>query len=79
MGKEKKHNKLSYFVCTILYLITQTLTQRAQGNDHRVYRVPGFLSNRPNWVLPPPRTEAIVAPPFPLGLGGRRTRWEGGD
>ncbi len=29
---------------------------------HRVYRVPGFLSSRPNWV--PPHPQAIVAAPF---------------
>jgi hypothetical protein len=27
----------------------------------RVYRVPGFLSSRPNWV---PHKQANVAPPF---------------
>ncbi len=31
--------------------------------NYRVYRVPGFLSSRPNWV-PPPHMQASVAPPL---------------
>jgi hypothetical protein len=30
----------------------------------RVYRVPGLLSSRPNWVPPPPHPQESVAPPF---------------
>jgi hypothetical protein len=30
---------------------------------HRLYRVPGFLSTRPNWVPPPPHRLASVDPP----------------
>jgi hypothetical protein len=31
----------------------------------RVYRVPGLLSSRPNWVPPPPHPqESVVPPPF---------------
>ncbi len=29
-----------------------------------VYRVPGFLSSRPNWVSPPPHPQASVATTF---------------
>ncbi len=35
----------------------------------RVDRVPGFLSSRPNWLLPPLHRLASVAPP-PFGSGG---------
>ncbi len=39
--------------------------------DHRVYRVPGFLSRRLNWVPPSysPARECCSSPP-PLGPGG---------
>ncbi len=42
---------------------------------YRVYRVPGFLSSRPNW-LPPALSPAkeCVAPPFGPGRGAP-TRW----
>jgi hypothetical protein len=36
---------------------------------HRVGRVPGFLSSRPNWLPPPPHSHVSVAP-LPLVLGG---------
>ncbi len=39
------------------------------GWEHRVYRVPGFLSSRPNW-LPRPRARKRVLPPPPLVPGG---------
>ena len=47
---------------------------------HRVDRVPGFLSSRPNWVCPPRHPQASVAPPTHLvpehtlacGKGGGR-------
>ncbi len=31
---------------------------------YRVYRVPGFLSSRPNWLLTTLHPQASVAPPF---------------
>ncbi len=31
--------------------------------EHRVYRVPGFLFSRPNWLPPPPHSWASVALP----------------
>jgi hypothetical protein len=40
-----------------------------QGEGHRVYRVPGFLSSRPNWVPPPPLPLGSVAP-SPFGSEG---------
>jgi hypothetical protein len=45
---------------------------------HRVYRVPGFLSSRPNWVPPPHRTarEYFSSPPF--GSKGEDTLARGG-
>ncbi len=42
---------------------------------NRVYRMPGFLSSRPNWVLPHPLTHKWVLPPF--GSKGRHTRLRG--
>ncbi len=41
------------------------------GGVHRVDRVPGFLSSRPNWIPPPPHSQASVAPPLAWeGVGG---------
>ncbi len=37
---------------------------------HRVYRVPGFLSGRPNWVPLSPHLQASVAPHPPFGSKG---------
>jgi hypothetical protein len=34
----------------------------------RVYRVPGFLSSRPNWLPPPPHPQSSIW--FPGGGGG---------
>ncbi len=34
-----------------------------------VYRVPGFLSSRPNWLSPPSHPQASVAPPPPRFQG----------
>jgi hypothetical protein len=39
--------------------------------------VPGFLSNRPNWVPPPPRQKESVAPP-PFGSRGETHLLAGG-
>ncbi len=44
-----------------------------EGRHHRVHKVPGFISSRPNWVRPPPLPQASVASP-PLVPGGH-TRW----
>ncbi len=44
--------------------------------NHRVYRVPGFLSSRPNWLPPPPQPQASVVPPFSRG-GDTRERDDG--
>jgi hypothetical protein len=49
--------------------ITTTRTNATKGSFHRVDRVPGFLSGRPNWLPPPPHPQASVAPP-PFGSGG---------
>jgi hypothetical protein len=38
--------------------------------NHRVDRVPGFLSNRSNWVCPPPHPQANAVPPPSLVPGG---------
>jgi hypothetical protein len=40
---------------------------------HRVYRVPGFLASRPNWLLPPPHPLVGVVPPLVPGGGGEDT------
>jgi hypothetical protein len=32
--------------------------------NHRAFKVPKFLSSRPNWVPPPPHPQARVAPPL---------------
>jgi hypothetical protein len=41
--------------------------------EYTDYRVPGFLSNRPNWVLPPPHPQGSVAPTH-FGTKGGDTR-----
>jgi hypothetical protein len=47
------------------------------GPTKYVYRVPGFLSSRPNWLPPPPDRKQVLPPPLvpgggthPLGGGG---------
>ncbi len=37
--------------------------RKIHTRPHRVNRVPGFLSSRPNWVPPNPHSLASVAPP----------------
>ncbi len=44
-----------------------------EGVEHRVFRVPGFLSSRPNWVPPSRHPQASVAPPLWV-QGGRHCR-----
>jgi hypothetical protein len=46
-----------------------------EGLKHRVDKVPGFLSSRPNWVHPPPHPQSSVAPPPPPWLGGGGTKF----
>jgi hypothetical protein len=46
--------------------------------DHRVDRVPGFLSNRPKWVCSP-LTRKRVLFPHPFGSGGGWGVGGGGD
>jgi hypothetical protein len=40
------------------------------GSIHRVFRVPGFLSSRPNWGPQPPHPQESVAPPPFESKGG---------
>jgi len=51
---------------------------REKGRGHRVYRVPGFPSSRPNWVAHSPHTQKCVGPPHSWVQGGRHTRLRGG-
>jgi hypothetical protein len=41
-----------------------------QSLGHRVDRVLGFFSSRPNWGPPPPLPQASVSPSFDSGGGG---------
>ncbi len=53
----------------------QSICHTDLAKGHRVYRVPGFLSSRPNCLSPPPHPQASVARP-PFGSrGGGHTRW----
>jgi len=48
---------------------------------HRVYRVPGFRSIRPNWLLRPLTHKQVLSPPPPLwfqGGGDTLSRGRGG-
>ncbi len=38
--------------------------------NHRVHRVPGFLSSRPNWLPPPFTHKRVLPPPPPLLVSG---------
>jgi hypothetical protein len=53
-----------------------SLPRQTKHQDHRVYRVPGFLSSRPNWVPPLPHPQASVASP-PLGPRGEKNSLAG--
>jgi hypothetical protein len=48
---------------------------------HRVDRVLGFFSSRPNWDYPTPSQQTSLSPPPPVGSGGhtrlRKRGWEG--
>ncbi len=49
---------------------TKWLHAHLLTNIYRVYRVPGFLSSRPNWLLTTLHPQASVAPPaVPWGGG----------
>jgi hypothetical protein len=54
---------LMYTVCTAGLLYAYKLNTNSRVH-HRVYRVPDFLSGRPNWLPPPPHPPASVVPPF---------------
>jgi hypothetical protein len=41
-----------------------------ESGAHRVDRVPGFLSSRPNWLPPPPLRKLVLHPPGSKGAGG---------
>jgi hypothetical protein len=49
-----------------LYPFSLQPARQCLAPTHRVYRVPGFLSSCPNWVLPSPHPQASVAPPPPF-------------
>jgi hypothetical protein len=57
----------------LLYLSAEIHRPGLQAS-HRVDRVPGFLSSRPNWVRLPPHLQASVVPPLVPGGGGVHTR-----
>ncbi len=52
------------------------MSPSTEGIEHRVYRVPGFLSSRPNWVPHPLTRKRVLSPP-PLGPRGWHTRFRG--
>ncbi len=56
---------ISRTVCTIYPGFSRSFLDAniAVPYCHRVYRVPGFLSSRPNWLFSPPHLQASVAPP----------------
>ncbi len=59
--------------CPLLTELPQSQSKRWSIHpQHRVYRVPGFLSNRSNWVHQPPCPLESVAPPL-RAQGGRYT------
>ncbi len=62
--------------CFITFAISATATI-VLGNNHRVERVPGFLSSRPKWLRPSPSPIDECCPPPPLWFrgGGVQTRW----
>ncbi len=49
---------------------TSRSSRLSDRSDHRVDRVPWFLTSRPNWLPLPPHLQASVAPP-PFGSGRR--------
>jgi hypothetical protein len=53
----------------------------SQDQNHRIYRVPGFLSSRPNWLLPPPHQPTSGTPPplVPRGGGAHSLAEEGAE
>jgi hypothetical protein len=55
----------------ILSLYSDRKLRSSSRKNHRVDRVPGFLSSRPNWIRPPPHPQAGVAP---LWIRGGLTR-----
>ncbi len=69
------------WVSIVLVAPNDTVLASNQGWNHRVYRVPVFLSSRLNWVpvpTPTPRKRACL-PPSTWVLGVSHTRWgEGG-
>jgi hypothetical protein len=44
---------------------------------HKLDRLPGFLSSRPNWLPPPPLPLASVTPPPPCSKGEHARLREG--
>ncbi len=56
----KAENSRSLYLCFRCYMYVQ----------NTVYRMPGFLSNRPNLVPPPPQSLGSVAPPLFGSKGG---------
>ncbi len=59
-------------------LLSSFLSTYIVVRNHGVFRVPGFLSNRPNWVPPFPHLQGSVAlPPFG-SRGDTLAGWGGG-
>jgi hypothetical protein len=62
---------LQYISTTVLCFIGHSSKKiNFQIGRHRVDRVPGFLSSRPNWVSPLPHLQASVATSLGSGGGG---------
>jgi hypothetical protein len=68
------------FLVPSLQPILLTCTVPGWGLNHRVNRVPGFLSSRPNWLPPPPYIfekryvkNCIYFNTFPMCKKGRET------
>ncbi len=94
-GKGGREKGLLYFVDYIVYIIgyakKDTKRERrvavrgarvliTKGGGHRVYRVPGFLSSRPNWVPLPfhPQESTATLPPLWGPRGTHSFAGEGG-
>jgi hypothetical protein len=67
-------------ICTeapLVWFAVYRLTSSCRVH-HKVDRVPGFLSGRPNWLPSPPHQQASVAPPLLVSWGDTLARGKGG-
>jgi hypothetical protein len=93
LTKLPNNNFPNFFICLfyfqLLYVVgiiisalaLNQLTQLGMVSPellkHRVYRVPGFLSSRPNWVPHPLTRKGVFFPTFPFVSGDTLAGGEG--